>query len=86
LFEVRERLDPYIIAKSPLSVPVKKPKATWVTPVIQAAVEYSTFTTAGLLREPVFKGLRDDLAAQPVPSTNAKSRARRTFAVHAKRG
>jgi len=65
LFEVRERLDPYIIAKSPLSVPINKPKATWVKPVIQAEVEYSTFTAAGLLREPVFKGLRDDLVPQP---------------------
>jgi bifunctional non-homologous end joining protein LigD len=65
LFAVRERLDPYIIAKSPLSVPLHKPKATWVRPVIQAEVEYSTFTAAGLLREPVFKGLRDDLTPQP---------------------
>ncbi len=30
---MRERLDPLIIKRSPLSVPVKKPKATWVQPV-----------------------------------------------------
>jgi bifunctional non-homologous end joining protein LigD len=34
--EVRERLDPLIMKRSPLSVPVKKPKATWVQPVVQA--------------------------------------------------
>jgi bifunctional non-homologous end joining protein LigD len=67
LYEVRERLDPYIAIKSPLSVPVDKPKATWVSPVVQAEVEYSTVTAAGLLREPVFKGLREDLAPQPEP-------------------
>jgi bifunctional non-homologous end joining protein LigD len=37
---VRERLDPLIIKRSPLSVPVKKPKATWVRPVIQGEIEY----------------------------------------------
>src|SRR5205823_5283391 len=31
--EVRERLDPLIRKTSPLSVPVKKPKATWIEPV-----------------------------------------------------
>lgn len=31
--EIRERLDPFIVRHSPLSVPVKKPKATWVKPL-----------------------------------------------------
>jgi len=35
--EVRERLDPLIRKDTPLSVPVSKPKATWVEPVIEAA-------------------------------------------------
>ena len=39
--ELRERLDPLIRKKSPLSVPVKKPKATWVEPVVDAEIEYS---------------------------------------------
>jgi bifunctional non-homologous end joining protein LigD len=64
LYEVRERLDPYVTNRCPLGVPIKKPKATWVAPVVQAEVEYSTFTSAGLLREPVFKGLREDLVPQ----------------------
>ena len=67
--EVRERLDPLIINRSPLSVPVKKPKATWVQPVVQAEIEYGGITDDGLLREAVFKGLRDDLpAVEPPPS------------------
>jgi bifunctional non-homologous end joining protein LigD len=59
--ELRERLDPLIRKTSPLSVPVKKPKATWVEPELNAEVEYGALTDDGLLREAVFKGLRDDL-------------------------
>jgi bifunctional non-homologous end joining protein LigD len=59
--EVRERLDPFIRKSSPLSVPVKKPKATWVQPAVNAEVAYSDITDDGLLRAAVFKGLRDDL-------------------------
>src|SRR5204862_2190197 len=59
--EVRERLDPLIVRKCPLDVPVKKPKATWVQPVVNAEIEYSGVTDDGLLRAAVFKGLRDDL-------------------------
>jgi bifunctional non-homologous end joining protein LigD len=68
--EVRERLDPLIQRQSPLSEHVKKPKATWVQPLVEAEVEYSGITDDGLLREAVFKGLRDDLAA-PVRSHKA---------------
>jgi bifunctional non-homologous end joining protein LigD len=59
--EVRERLDPLIVKRSPLAVPVKKRKATWVEPVVDAEIEYGGFTDDGLLRAAVFKGLRDDL-------------------------
>jgi bifunctional non-homologous end joining protein LigD len=64
--EVREALDPYIRRKTPLSEPIVKPKATWVEPVVDAEVAYSSKTDAGLLREAVFKSLREDLAAQPL--------------------
>jgi bifunctional non-homologous end joining protein LigD len=60
--EVREALDPYIQNRSPLTTPVKKPKATWVQLVIDAEVAYSSLTDQGLAREAAFKGLRDDLA------------------------
>lgn len=61
LYELRERLDPYIRATSPLSVPINKPKATWVEPALLAEIEYSAFTAENRLRAPVFKGIRDDL-------------------------
>jgi bifunctional non-homologous end joining protein LigD len=66
--EVREALDPHIRRKTPLSEPIVKPKATWVEPVVDAEVAYSSKTDAGLLREAVFKGLRDDLAETDVPA------------------
>jgi len=63
LYELRERLDPYIRATSPLSVPIKKPKATWVEPAVLAEIEYSAMTAEQRLRAPIFKGIRDDLLA-----------------------
>ena len=59
--DLRERLDPFIRKDSPLSEPVNKPKATWVEPVIEAEVAYSTMTENALLREAVFKGLLNRL-------------------------
>src|SRR3954464_737979 len=63
---LRERLDPLIRKSSPLDVAVKKPKATWVEPTLEIEVQYGARTDGGLLREAVFKGLRDDLAARKV--------------------
>jgi bifunctional non-homologous end joining protein LigD len=63
--DLRERLDPFIRRDSPLSEPVKKPKATWVEPVIEAEIAYSTVTENALLREAVFKGLREDREVPP---------------------
>src|ERR1041385_2441032 len=77
--ELRERLDPLIRKKSPLSVAVKKPKATWVEPEVQIEVEYGALTDDGLLREAVFKGFRDDLklprlkAPSLIPSSSYRS-------------
>ena len=61
--DVRERLDPLIIKHSPLSVPVKKPKATWVKPEVEAEIAYSSVTADGILREAVFRGIREDLTS-----------------------
>lgn len=69
--EVRERLNPLIIGKSPLSHPINKPKATWVEPQVYAEIDYGGVTDDGLLREPVFKGLQDvsPAAGKPRPTT-----------------
>jgi bifunctional non-homologous end joining protein LigD len=65
--DLRERLDQCIRRDSPLSEPVTKPKATWVEPVIEAEIAYSTLTENKLLREAVFKGVREDLESPAVP-------------------
>jgi bifunctional non-homologous end joining protein LigD len=69
-----------ITNKSALSIPVKKPKATWVEPVVNAEIEYSAVTDDGVLRAAVFKGLHDDLlpkvAAPKLAPTSRKSKAR----------
>jgi bifunctional non-homologous end joining protein LigD len=64
---LREKLDPLIQNTAPLSHKIKKPKATWVEPTVEAEVQFSGVTEDGLLREAVFKGMREDL--QPGPYT-----------------
>lgn len=76
LYDLRERLDPHIRKTSPLSVAVKKPKATWVEPVAEAEIEYSTLTAGNILRMPVFKGIRDDLSRH-APARNTRTTNRR---------
>ena len=71
--DLRERLDPLIQTHSPLSRPVTKPKATWVEPVLEAEIAYGGETESGILRAPVFKGLRED---QPSPPRTAVVRSR----------
>ena len=70
--ELREKLDPLVVKTTPPAVPVKKPKATWVRPIVDAEIEYGALTDDGLLREAVFKGLRDDVAL-PGVHTPARS-------------
>jgi bifunctional non-homologous end joining protein LigD len=71
--DLRERLDPFIRKDSPLSEPIKKPKATWVEPVIEAEVAYSTLTENNLLREAVFKGVREDQQSPALPASLRRS-------------
>ncbi|MCF6117151.1 DNA ligase D [Mesorhizobium muleiense] len=80
---VRERLDPLIVDKSPLSEQINKPKATWVKPDVLAEVQFSGVTDRGILREAVFKGLREDLVAIPAkpPASSKKRKAVREHGV-----
>jgi bifunctional non-homologous end joining protein LigD len=80
---VREYLDPYVRKSTPLSVAVKKPKATWVKPIVEAEAAFSGITADGLLREAVFKGLREDLAP---PRTSPASAARKRRRLPTSRG
>jgi bifunctional non-homologous end joining protein LigD len=64
--ELRARLEPLAVKKSPLTVEVKKPKAIWVNPEILIDVEYRGITPAGQkLRHASYKGMREDLMDTP---------------------
>jgi bifunctional non-homologous end joining protein LigD len=80
--ELREVLDPLVQSKSPLSHPIDKPKATWIRPEVLAEVGFSGETDRGVLREAVYKGLREDLAPMPrKPQARSKSRDAGTHGV-----
>src|SRR5215213_8494549 len=74
--ELREQLDPLITNTSPLSEPVTKPKATWVEPALDAEIEYGGLTDDGLLREAVFKRIRDDLRRVSSPPIQPAARSK----------
>ncbi|MGY3610994.1 MULTISPECIES: DNA ligase D [unclassified Bradyrhizobium] len=75
--DLRERLDPLIRRTSPLTIPINKPKATWVEPEVNAEIEYASLTDDGLLREAVFKGLREDLDVPKVKAPRLTPSCRR---------
>jgi bifunctional non-homologous end joining protein LigD len=78
LHEIREHLDPLIIRECPLDEAVKKPKATWVKPFVEAEVEYSSMTADGRLRAPVFKALKEaDVSEPPQPKSVIELRNKR---------
>jgi bifunctional non-homologous end joining protein LigD len=73
---LRELLDPYIRSTQPIDGKIDKPKATWVEPVIDAEIAFSSRTPNGLLREAVYKGVRDDLAPPPTRRVSKRAEAK----------
>jgi bifunctional non-homologous end joining protein LigD len=63
--ELRERLDPLILRTSPLSEPVKKPKATWVRPEVEAEIHFGGIT------DDYSRMASDCIRGGPLPSINA---------------
>jgi bifunctional non-homologous end joining protein LigD len=65
LKEVEKELAPLVIDKSPFD---KKPKTnmpvTWVKPKLVCEIKFSEQTDEGILRHPVFMGLREDKEAK----------------------
>ena len=49
-----------------LDAPKKREPAVWVKPQLVAQVRYNELTSAGILRQPAFLGLRDDKRAREV--------------------
>ncbi len=65
LGEVEKKLAPLVTVKTPFS---KKPKTnmpvTWVKPRLVCEIKFSEVTDEGILRHPVFMGLREDKEAK----------------------
>lgn len=65
-----ERLEPLLRTSrretSPFADPVPHADAVFVDPILVAEVRYSEFTPDGILRQPSYKGLRDDKTPEEV--------------------
>jgi bifunctional non-homologous end joining protein LigD len=58
-------LKPHIIEESPFDARIKVNAAvTWVKPVLVCNVKYTEKTRDGMLRHPVYQGLRIDKSAK----------------------
>jgi len=57
---IHDRLQPLIIKSSPLDPKPKIKDVTWVRPEIVCQIRFLEWTQEGMLRAPVFVGLRDD--------------------------
>ena len=69
LGSLRKRLDALCVARSPFAgTPElrRSERPQWVRPELVAQVRFAEWTESGLLRQPLFLGLREDIAASSV--------------------
>ncbi|MEO7997247.1 MAG: non-homologous end-joining DNA ligase, partial [Gemmatimonadaceae bacterium] len=77
LIRMREQLGALIVKQTPLHESVdlatvkESGKVTWVKPTLVAEVSFTEWTHEGLLRHPVFQGLREDKKATSVKREGA---------------
>lgn len=60
LNDIKRKLDPLIIKKSPFPKPLTLKNVTWVKPKYLCEVSFAEWTQEGQMRQPIFKGLRTD--------------------------
>jgi bifunctional non-homologous end joining protein LigD len=69
------KLQPLIVDKSPFTEePPTNMPVTWVKPRLVGEVKFSEWTSDGLMRQPVFLGLRDDKSARDVVREKAATK------------
>lgn len=67
LEEISKKLTPLIQAKCPFkNEPKTNTPATWVKPKMICEVSYAEWTSEGILRQPIFQGLRSDKSPDEV--------------------
>jgi bifunctional non-homologous end joining protein LigD len=74
VLDLRARLDRLTTARSPFDPPPKIANAHWVKPQLVAQIRFEEWTKAGLMRQPVFLGLRDDKDPRDVVRERSKRR------------
>lgn len=75
LRDLHRRLERLAAARSPFPDPPRtNTPVTWVEPRLVCEVEFGEWTAEGLMRQPVFLGLRDDKAAAQVVREEAAPR------------
>jgi bifunctional non-homologous end joining protein LigD len=75
---VKERLEPFAIKRSPLrKPPPTNAPVTWVAPELVCDVRFAEWSADGIMRQPIYLGLRDDIDPKnvcrelPVPVAQA---------------
>jgi bifunctional non-homologous end joining protein LigD len=67
LLELRASLEPLIQEECPFTkTPATDEPVTWVKPVLVCEVKFTEWTSTGILRQPIFLGMRDDKPARAV--------------------
>jgi bifunctional non-homologous end joining protein LigD len=67
LKEVMKMLKPLVVKKTPFTIePPTNTPATWVKPELVCQVKFSEWTNDGVMRQPVFLGIREDKKASDV--------------------
>ncbi len=67
LRDVRKLLEPLETQKSPFQVtPKTNSPATWVKPEVVVQVKFSEWTNEGIMRQPIYLGLREDKKPEEV--------------------
>ncbi|MGC3979219.1 MAG: non-homologous end-joining DNA ligase [Paludibacteraceae bacterium] len=71
LRELAKQMQPYIQKQSPFATEVKvNAPVTWLKPTLVCQVKYTERTNDGMLRHPVYMGLRKDKTAEEVQRVN----------------
>lgn len=74
LGEVHEQLTPLINRRCPFnSVPKTNAPVTWVKPQLICEVSFQEWTQEGIMRQPIFQGLRGDKSPKSVTSEKVES-------------